>query len=443
MQPIITKRSVRIAIVLTVATIVTNSTAVDATANLRKNRQPNIVFIMSDDVGIDALGCYGGTSFKTPHLDKLAKTGMRFQHCYSMPVCHPTRICLMTGRYPFRLNRPKWGSFPKSAEKQTFAHIMKNGGYATAIAGKWQLILQKKNPHHPQQLGFDESAVFGWHEGPRYFSPYIWQNGKLRDDVNDRYGPDVYVDYLIDFMTRNQGRPFLAYYSMALCHDVTDDLAEPVPFGPNGRYENYREMVESMDRVVGRLIAALDRLNLREKTLILFTGDNGTPKTYIAGAKNGKLFRKPIVMKRGDKVVQGGKGQLTDAGTRVPLIANWTVKIPPGQVVEDLVDFSDFLPTFAELGGVKLPTDVNFDGRSFAPRLLGKPGTGREWAYSEGRGKQWVRTQRWKLYNDGRLIDIANDPVEESPIPATKQSADAAKNRKRLQHVLNQLAGKS
>ena len=144
MQPIITKRSVRIAIVLTVATIVTNSTAVDATANLRKNRQPNIVFIMSDDVGIDALGCYGGTSFKTPHLDKLAKTGMRFQHCYSMPVCHPTRICLMTGRYPFRLNRPKWGSFPKSAEKQTFAHIMKNGGYATAIAGKWQLILQKK-----------------------------------------------------------------------------------------------------------------------------------------------------------------------------------------------------------------------------------------------------------------------------------------------------------
>ena len=103
--------------------------------------RPNIGFIMADDVGDEAIGCYGGTSYKTPHLDELARTGMRFRHCYSMPVCHPTRVCLLTGRYPFRLKHQRWGTFPKSAEKQTFAHVMKRAGYATAIAGKWQLTM--------------------------------------------------------------------------------------------------------------------------------------------------------------------------------------------------------------------------------------------------------------------------------------------------------------
>ena len=162
--------------------------------------KPNILLIMADDVGTDVLGSYGGGSYKTPRLDQLTESGMRFTHCYSMPVCHPTRIALMTGRYPFRLKNPKWGSFPKDAEQQTFAHVMKKAGYATAVAGKWQICMMRDDLDHAQRLGFDESCLFGWHEGPRYHSPMIYQNGELRKGLKDRYGPDVYVEFLIDFI---------------------------------------------------------------------------------------------------------------------------------------------------------------------------------------------------------------------------------------------------
>lgn len=401
--------------------------------------RPNVVFILADDLGCETLGCYGGTSYNTPHVDRLAATGMRFRHCYSMPVCHPTRVAILTGRYPFRMGTPGWGTFPKSEEKRTFAHVMKRAGYATAVAGKWQLILLGRNPRHPQQLGFDESSLFGWHEGPRYYAPYVWQNGKLREGLEDRYGPDVYCEFLIDFMTRNRDKPFVAYYSMALCHDVTDDLDAPVPFGPHGRYDSYTEMVEAMDARVGRLVDALDRLGLREKTLILFTGDNGTPKSYIATAVDGKLVRGAIVSMLGDVEVRGGKGELTDAGTRVPLVANWPGTTPAGQVVDDLVDFSDFLPTFAELGGAPLPEGVTLDGRSFAPRLRGEAAEGRRWAYSGLRGKYWVRTQRWKLYGDGRLVDVENDPREKKPVAEDAQSAEAAAARRELRAAMDEL----
>lgn len=401
--------------------------------------RPNVVLIMADDLGCETLGCYGGTSYQTPHLDALAATGTRFRHCYSMPVCHPTRIAILTGLYPFRLGSPGWGTFPKSAEKSTFAQVMKRAGYATAIAGKWQLILLGKNPRHPRQLGFDESSLFGWHEGPRYYAPYIWQNGKLREGLEDRYGPDVYCEFLIDFITRNRDKPFMAYYSMALCHDVTDDLDAPVPLGPHGRYDSYKEMVEAMDARVGRIVAALDRLKLREKTLVLFTADNGTPKSYIATAVEGKLVREKFVSERDGVEVRGGKGELTDAGTRVPLVANWPGTTPAGRVVDDLVDFSDFLPTLAELGGAALPEGVDLDGQSFVPRLRGESTAGRPWVYSGLRGKYWVRTQRWKLYGDGRLFDMDQDPDEKSPVPAEETSDEAAAARRELQAVVEDL----
>ena len=130
-------------------------------------------------------------------------------------------------------------------------------------------------------LGFDESCLFGWHEGPRYHSPYIYQNGKLLKDLEDSYGPDVYVDFLIDFMRRNKETPFFAYYPMALCHDVTDDLKDPVPFGPDGHYDSFKTMIEAMDVRVGRLIDSLDELGLRENTVVLFTTDNGSPVRSI------------------------------------------------------------------------------------------------------------------------------------------------------------------
>ncbi len=397
--------------------------------------QPNILLILADDVGREVLGSYGGTSYPTPHLDRLARTGLRFEHAYSMPVCHPSRVCLMTGRYPFRLGHPVWGTFPDRWEERTLPQVLKRAGYATAIAGKWQLALLREDPEHPFRLGFDQYCLFGWHEGPRYYEPLIWQNGRIRSDVREEYGPDVYVRFLTDFMERHRPGPFFAFYSMALCHDVTDDLEHPVPFGPRGRYDSYREMVEAMDQRVGRLVDALDRLGLREKTLIFFTTDNGTPKRSIITARNGKLIREPVSSRMGERIIPGGKGDLTDAGTRVPTIANWKGTLPQGESTAAMMDFSDLLPTLAELGSAEVPPGETLDGTSFAPVLRGEPGGGRDWVFAEHRGRSWVRTRDWKLYRDGRFFHMTADPDETQAV-GSDQEPDV---RGRLQNALDTL----
>lgn len=397
--------------------------------------KPNILLILADDVGREVLGSYGGTSYSTPHLDRLARTGLRFEHAYSMPVCHPSRICLMTGRYPFRLGHPVWGTFPDQWEERTLPQVLKRAGYATAIAGKWQLTLLREDPEHPFRLGFDQYSLFGWHEGPRYYEPLIWENGRIRSDVRDQYGPDVYVRFLTEFMERHRTGPFFAFYSMALCHDVTDDLDEPVPFGPRGRYDSYQEMVEAMDQRVGRLVGALDRLGLREKTLIFFTTDNGTPKRSIITARDGKLVREPVSSRMGERIIPGGKGDLTDAGTRVPTIANWKGTLPQGESTDAMMDFSDLLPTLADLGGAEIPPEQTLDGASLAPLLRGEPGKGRDWVFAEHRGRSWVRTRDWKLYRDGRFFHAADDPDETQAIPSDREPAA----RGRLQTALDTL----
>ncbi len=414
------------------------------------DRQPNIVFILADDVGQEVLGCYGGESYPTPHLDELARTGMRFEHCYSMPVCHPSRITLMTGKYPKRHGQVTWGSFPPKEESATFSNRLLSAGYATGIAGKWQLTLLGDDPSHPQRLGFQSSDLFGWHEGPRYYEPMVYHNGEVRDDTLGHYGPDLYARSLVEFMKAHREEPFLAYFPMAVCHDVTDDLDNPVPHGPFDRYDSYAEMVGEMDRSVGRIVAALNALDLREKTLILFTGDNGTPQSMIIRAEGKELITVPVVSMQNGKSVPGGKKTLFDTGTRVPLIANWSGTIEPGQVVEDLVDFSDFLPTFADLAGMPVKEDEGLDGHSFAKRLLGTGAGERAWAHSEeavlpkpggvepdgeSSGLFWVRTQDWKLYNDGRLYDMIADPDEKMPLKPEAVPESAAEALKDLQRA--------
>ncbi|MHC4153560.1 MAG: sulfatase-like hydrolase/transferase [Planctomycetota bacterium] len=399
-------------------------------------KKPNIVFIMADDIGQPVLGCYGGTSYNTPNLDKLAATGTRFNHCYSSPVCAPSRVKIMTGRYGFR-NYKKWGHIPP--EEITFGHVLKDAGYATALAGKWQMVLQKTDPDHVTKMGFERNSVFGWHEGPRYHGPLIYENGKLRQEPEDKYGPDIFCQFIIDFIKGEQNGPFLAYYSTSLAHAISNDLKVPPPVGPNGRYQTYKELVEYMDKLIGRIVSTLDELGLREDTLILFTTDNGTPREFITKAVDGKYIEEPIVSKMGDKTVIGGKGRLTDAGTKVPLIANWPGTTPAGEISDDLIDFSDFMPTFAELAGTTPPKDRVIDGVSFAPQLMGKRGNPREWAYCQSGQKAWARTQRWKLYRDGRLFDMQNDLLEKSPILPAADTSETSKVRKKLQNVLDSL----
>lgn len=419
-----------------------------------QNGKPNILLLFADDVGQEVLECYGGQSYQTPHLNELARTGMRFDHAYSMPVCHPSRLTMMSGRYPFRHGQVPWGAYPEVAEDKTFSRLLQRAGYATGIAGKWQLCLLRDDPSHPQRMGFDESDLFGWHEGPRYYEPMIYHNDSVREDTEGHYGPDLYQRSLIEFMKANRDRPFLAYYSMAVAHEVTDDLDQPVPHGPFDRYDNYAEMVAEMDRGVGRLVAALSALKLRENTLILFLADNGTPPEIIIRAEGKDLIKTPVVSRRNGRDVPGGKKQLTDAGTNVPMIANWPGTIAPGQQVDDLVDFSDILPTFLDLAGVTVPADQQFDGVSFANRLRGLGASPRTFTYCEeavlpkpggvepdgtSSGLQWVRTQDWKLYNDGRLFHMAEDPVEQYPLSANEDDSPRTAIRQQLQHAFEKL----
>jgi len=407
-----------------------------------ENRPPNILLIMADDVGREVLGCYGGSSYKTPNLDRLCRTGMRFDHCYSMAVCHPTRIALMTGRYPFRFNAG-WGRFPK--QTRTIAHVLQDAGYAAAVAGKWQLVLMKNNPNHAEELGFDRSALFGWHEGPRFHNPMIYRNGEVWEEKqkSDVYGPEVYTDFLIEFMGENKDRPFFAYYPMALCHEISDDFSPVPPPGPDGKYVSFAGMVSDMDRMVGKLVDALDRLGLRENTVVLFTTDNGSPGRFLTHVehRNGKVRRHhaPVISEMNGRQIRGGKGSLGDAGTRVPLVVNWPGTTPARAVCDDLVDFSDFLPTAADLAGHEVPDEMNLDGRSFAPQIRGQEGNPRSWAFSEHRGRCYVRDQRWKLYGNGKLYDMKNDPQEKNPVRPENQTPEAAAARKKLQAALDEL----
>lgn len=402
--------------------------------------KPNILLIMADDVGCEPIGAYGGERWKTPHIDALAKSGMRFDYAFSMPVCHPTRVCLMTGKYPFRL-KSKWGSFPKAEEKNSIAQVLKRAGYATAVAGKWQLSLMKNDLQQPARMGFDEWSVFGWHEGARFHEPYIYENGRLRTDTKGKYGPDLYVDFLGDFMTKSTkaGKPFFAYYPMALAHDVTDDIPVQVPYMPGkDRWMNYGEMIESMDAMIGKLVAKIDQLDLRENTVIFFTGDNGTAKRSKLRHIEGRKYEYENVFSiRNGQRIPGGKGTLLDIGTNVPLIASWPGRIQAGSRRHELVDFSDWMPTLVRIGGGKMPADDR-DGVSFTSTLFHtRRHEARYHAFSEGRGKAWVRTKRYKLYSDGRFFDVNNDAMEK--VPLNNLTDDAATVHRHLMKAFQDL----
>ncbi|MCA9447477.1 MAG: sulfatase-like hydrolase/transferase [Candidatus Omnitrophica bacterium] len=411
-------------------------------ASQEPKTKPNILFILADDVGREVLGCYGGSSYETPRIDSLADSGMKFTNAYVMPVCHPTRVALLSGQYPFQLGNPEWGTYPKKAEGDTLPNVLKRAGYSTAVAGKWQLALLKNDLGQPHRMGFDEYCLFGWHEGARYHSPFIYQNGKLREGLQDAYGPEVYTDFLIDFMKdcKTKQTPFFAFYSMALCHNVTDDLDGPVPFAPHGKYDDYHQMVEQMDRMVGKMIDAIENLGIAGETMIVFLTDNGTPKFVITDYQDGKLVEEPVTSRFGDREIPGGKGDATDWGTRVPLLVRWDGVVEGGSATEAMVDSVDFFPTFAEAGKARLPKDISYFGKSFLPILTEESNEGREWVFAGRNENYFVRTNGWKLHGDGRLFDMATDPDEQEPLGPGDGAPEKAKEaRTHLQSILESL----
>jgi len=401
------------------------------------SKKPNIVLIMADDLGYECLGCYGSKSYKTPVLDGLARTGMRFEHCYSQPLCTPSRVKLMTGQYNFR-NYVNFGVL--DPKQKTFGHLLRDRGYATCVVGKWQLYGSvdqsaevRGTGSMPGQAGFDEHCLWQIKDrGSRYKDPVMVQNGKTRDDLQGKYGPDISCDYALDFIERHKAGPFLLYYPMALVHSPFEPTPDSEDWGKKTKKNDTRyfaDMVAYMDKIVGRIVGKLGELGLRENTLVLFVGDNGTDKS--------------IRSKMADSVIRGDKGNTTDGGTHVPMIANQPGVVPAGKVCGDLVDFSDFVPTFAEATGADIPGDMPVDGRSFLPQLRGEKGNPREWIFchydprwGKNKMRRFVRDKRWKLYANGELYDVQADVLEQNPNPTGPEAAEA---RKRLQAVLDSM----
>jgi arylsulfatase A len=407
-------------------------TAVSASiASAADDARPNIVLIMADDLGYECVGVNGGRSYKTPHLDALAAGGVRFTHCYSTPLCTPSRVQMLTGKYNFR-NYTEFAHL--DLRQTTFADLLKRAGYRTCIAGKWQLAGDEQAPH---QIGFDEYCLWqaAGRRGSRYADPVIIENGTWRNDTRGKYGPDILCDYLLDFIGRHHDKPFLAYYPMVLPHAPH----EPTPASKPGDSEqqNFADMVAYLDRNVGRIVQRLDDLKLSERTIVIFTGDNGTNRR--------------IRSQFGDRIARGGKGTPTIAGTHVPLIARWQGISPAGAVNEDLIDFTDILPTLCEAAGLPLTREETFDGTSFLPHIRGLPGRPRSWVYcyyDPRHGNNFSKAvyahdKRWKLYDDGRFFDLLKDPEENNPIvihPSDSISAAAQAARRRLQAVLDRMA---
>lgn len=398
-----------------------------------KNK-PNIVLIMADDLGYECLGCYGSTSYKTPVLDELAGTGVRFEHCYAQPLCTPSRVQIMTGKYNFR-NYTVFGSL--DPKETTFGHIIQRSGYVTCVAGKWQLY-GGGNGTSPDKAGFDEYCLWQVKDrGSRYADPTVLQDGESLKDIKGEYGPDVFCDFINNFMEHHKGKPFFVYYPMVLTHGPFEPTPDSKDWNTRkGRRntKNFADMVAYMDKTIGRIVRKLDELGLRENTLVLFTSDNGTPRS--------------ITSKLGERIIEGGKGYTTDAGTHVPLIANWKGTAVNGKVCSDLVDFSDILPTLVDVTGTELPRNMVVDGRSFFPQLRGEKGNPRDWVFcyyhpkmKKGKWelKIFARDRRYKLYRNGQLFDIPADPLEGNPIKPGGGGKEATAARKRLQAVLDSM----
>lgn len=363
--------------------------------SLAATAKPNVILVLADDLGAKELSCYGNTEHRTPNLDRMAAEGTRFETFYAMPLCTPTRVCLMTGQYGFHngflgMANPAFKplkSDPKAEIGNHFIHadLMKSAGYATAQSGKWQL--SGKLPTLVRDCGFDEYRMWAYdqnlpegikhpaHEhgeggnAARYWQPSIIDNGNYLPTKPDDYGPDFFNDFVIDFARRHKSEPFFIYYTSVLTHGP--HLETPDPEHPGKRWlEGLKSNLEYLDYLMGKLFAALRTEGLDDNTIVIFIGDNGTG---------------------GD-----GKGTVTELGARTPCIIRGP-GVKRGVVSRALADLTDIMPTLADFAGVTLPKDVPFDGHSLGPVLRGEKESHRDWIYSHLDDGRVLRDKRWLL----------------------------------------------
>ena len=389
----------------------------------QKTKKPNIIFILADDLGIGNISCYGSDQFKTPNIDKLASTGMRFTHGYTAPLCGPSRALILTGRQPFRTgttNQDRVGKLEPSKEI-CLPSVLKTAGYTSLMVGKWSQF-----PLQPSDFGFDQYMRFqasGKYWNTQQANKSYTKNGEIVPLLDGEYLPDLMHNQVVDFISKNKNKPFFAYYSMSHIHGEI----LPTPDSKPDSKDLYTDNINYMDKLVGKLVKALDSLKMRQNTIIVFMGDNGTA---AEGASRATVQGKKL---------SGKKGDMLECGSLVPWIVNWKGGGQSGKVINDLVDATDWMPTFAALAGAKLPENVILDGKSFAPQLKGEKGTPREWIFME-LGNQWyVREEKWKLNRANELFDMRNAPFEEILIPADSKDEISMSARQRLSAVLKSI----
>lgn len=389
--------------------------------NKKELPKPNIILIMADDMGYECISSNGSLSYSTPVIDSLAEQGIRFTQSISQPLSTPSRVKIMTGLYNYR-NYEYFGYL--NPNQKTFGNVMKEGGYSTLIAGKWQLnglaydLEGFKDNTRPNHFGFDEYCLWQLTEkkakGERYSNPFIEQNGEVLDTNEDNYGPDIFADYIIDFIKRKEANPFFIYYPMVLVHNPfvptpdSDEWTEK-----NQRYkgnkEYFKDMVEYTDKIVGEIANTLKERGLDNNTILIFTADNGTNRSITSNTINGQ--------------VHGFKGNTTDAGTHVPMIAYWPNGIKKGKVYNGLIDFNDFFPTLAEIAEIP----VKSDGKSFYNLLKGKKFKDKEsiivhydpmWGKNVNKYRnRFSMTTNYKLYQDGKFYNLQKDLLELDSLP--------------------------
>ena len=409
----------------------------------REGSRPNVILFFMDDVGIEAIGTFG-SEIETPNLDRMAAEGMRFENAHATPLCTPSRVRLMTGRENHK-SYVAFGRLPP--HEKSFGQWMRASGYRTAVMGKWQLMdsnFERGLGTMPRDAGFDEFRLWQVRfddRGCRYWNPTLAREADNDDGFElvtspGEFGPRRLTDFLLDFIARDHERPFFAYYPMILGHDpfvATPDRLD-VAADDASEADRFAAMVQYIDTIVGETLDELDRLELSERTLVLFLSDNGTHYSQT-------------ILRHG-KPVRGAKGETLDASTHIPMIARWPGTIAAGSSYDGLVDLLDIAPTLATLAGVSsVEATGELDGYDLVPVFKGAESSGRETIVMDyaPRWHQWPARfafdERLKLYADGRIYDTDADPEEQSPL-TEDALADVDRARlDRLRAALDELPG--
>ena len=397
------------------------------------DHRPNIVLILADDIGYETLQCYGSASYKTPNLDRMASQGLQFTYAYAQPVCTPTRVQLLSGKYNVR-NYIRFGEI--NPHELTIANYLRDRGYTTGIAGKWQLGGSR---YTITNFGFDHYLLW-WLEkkSQRYMNPGDFIQDKVtRHGKKGEYGPDVMNSYVLNFIKdhAHDERPFFCYYPMLLVHAPFT----PTPLSTAKKTERtdpkfFADMMNYADLMVGKVLDQLEASGIRDNTIVIFMGDNGTNDAIVSRMKDGTTIR-------------GGKDLTTDAGTREPLLISWPAVIKPAVINDSIADLTDFMPTLCEAAGYTTEDMPQTDGISLMPLFRGDKAGARDWSYcwisssgSKDRAVKYARNIRYKLYSDGRFFDISKDVLEQHSIPESAMTKDQRAIRTRLQGILDRYA---